>query len=164
MGSRGILIINDNGRYSDLCIPEDTREVLIEIRRKFLSCKTPEDAVALKESLRDDVRFTPLGGITEGITPECDHDVYLSKGFSHHLKVEISPDGVSVGMVIGAIEETVKKPLMWRADLSVGDTWLDGTTGFSGLSEKQFDKQMREGVSCINSGIPDFFAGMGNGY
>ena len=68
---------------------------------------------------------------------------------------------LSVGMVIGAIEEIVEKPLMWRADLSVGDTWLDGTTGFSGLSEKQFDKQRREGVSCINSGMPDFFEGMG---
>ena len=162
MGSRGILIINDNGQYTDFCIPDYARGVLVYFRREFLSCKTPEDAVSLKESLWDDARFIPLGGITEGLS--SDHDEFLGRGFSHHLKVEISPDGVSVGMVIGAIEKTVEKPLMWRADMSVGDTWLDGTTGFIGLSEKQFDKQRREGVSCINSGIPDFFAGMGNGY
>ena len=157
MGSRGILIINDNGRHVDFCVPDNSRKVLIDIRKKFLACNTSEDAVKLKDRLLNDNRLLPLGN-------EQTCDVSSMKVFTHRLRIDILSDEISVGMVVGAPEEEIVKPMMWRADLSIGDTWLDGTTGFSGLSQKQFDQQRRDGVSCIHSGTPDFFAGMGNGW
>ena len=106
--SSGILIIHDkeNGRSFEFSIPQNPGGTLLEIRKKFLICKTVKAAVRLKDRLLNDDRLCFSGDME---SPTVIDHVAFGDQTEYHLKVEVCEETFAVGMVKRTLEDGFEK-------------------------------------------------------